>query len=675
MDCPDTCSLEVTVTDGRVTAVGAAKTSAHPVMSDFICSKVASFDRRVYHPDRLLYPMRRTGAKGSRTFARITWDEAIATIADRFRQIIAQHTAEAILPYHYGGSNGYLTDGGMDDFFFARLGASRLARTLCAVPATEMALAVYGKMPGVAFEDYPAARCIIIWGGNPKASNIHLVPFLREAKRRGAFIAVVDPRANFSADEIDLHLPVYPGADLPLALGLLHEWQRTGKVASAFVERHGVDSTALLAAAADWPLERAAEVARLPAQDLRRLADAYAAATPAVIRIGWGLERNINGAAAIAAVLGIPALLGKFGVRGGGYTLSNSGGSKFDTQGLFGEVPWTTREINMTRLAAVLDGTGGDMADEHGDGTAGLTPQVRALFVYNSNPLVSAPDQAGITRGLAREDLFTVVFDQVMTDTAEFADVVLPATTFLESDEIRRGYGAYIVGGGRPVIAPCGQSRPNADVFAALGRAMGFTDAPFSWDAATLRKKTIAAISIAGRPVDAAPIEAGGFDRYDFPGLTPVQFQTVFPQTPDRKIHFAPPSLGPQPFAFQAITSSEYPLALITPATSKTVSTMFGEFNLRELRVMLHPADARARGISSGDTVRVFNARGEIICPADVSPRTREGVASMPKGAWRKSSRNGNVSTALCPAHTQRVGGAACYNDARVEITRLDAIA
>lgn len=670
MDCPDTCSLEVTVTDGRIRNIGASSVVEHPNTNGFICDKVAHFDRRVYHDDRLLHPLRRTGKKGAGQFERTSWDEAIAIIVARFREIIAQHGAEAILPYHYGGSNGYLTDGGMDEFFFARLGASRLARTLCGTPATEAALAVYGKMPGVAFEDYPEAKCIIIWGGNPKASNIHLVPFLREAKRKGAFIAVVDPKNNFSGDEIDLHIPVYPGADLPVALGLIHEWKKTGKLANEFLRQHAVEIDPLMAAAAEWPLERAASAARVSVTHLRKLADAYAAASPSVIRIGWGMERNSNGARAITAVLAIPALLGKFGMRGGGYTLSNGGAGKLDAKKLFGDFSWNAREINMTRLAAVLAGIGGDMADQHGDGTAGLTPPVKALFVYNANPVASAPDQSGIEHGMQREDLFTIVFDQVMTDTAQFADIVLPATTFLESDEIRRGYGAYVVGGGRPAIEPCGESRPNAHVFAALGRAMGLSDAPFSWDANTLRRRTIEAISLMGKPVDAAKIEAGQLARYDFPGAAPVMFDTVFPLTPDKRIHLSPAVLGPQPFHYEEISSGKYPLAFITPATSKSVSTMLAETNIRELRVMLHPADAAARGIAAGDTVRVFNDLGEVVCRAEVSARVREGVASMPKGAWRKSSLNGKASTALCPSHTQFVGGAACYNDARVQIAK-----
>ncbi len=670
MDCPDTCALEVTVSEGRVQAIRGSKDPAHPLTAGFICDKVAQFGKRVYHEDRLLYPMRRAGAKGSASFERVSWDEALGTIAARLRQITARWGAEAILPYHYGGSNGWLTDGAMDEFFFARLGASRLARTLCATPATEVALAMYGKMPGVAFEDFPRAKFILLWGANPKASNIHLVPFLKQARRNGAFIAVVDPKRNFSADEYDLHLPVFPGADLPLALAMIRRWRERDELDTEFLQQHTDGLEPLLAQAEAWPLERAAAAARVPAADIARLAEIYALSSPAVLRAGWGLERNRNGGQAMAAILALPALLGKFGMRGGGYTLSNSGGAKFDTKKLFGDMPWATREINMTRLGAVLAGRSGLMDAGHGDADVELKPPVQALFVYNCNPAVTAPDQESVLRGFDREDLFTVVFDQVMTDTAKYADVLLPATTFLEADEIRRGYGAYVMGGGRPVIDPCGEARSNPDVFAALGRAMGWSDPPFHWDAVTLRRKTIESVTLAGKPVDPAPIEAGGFVRYDFPGGAPVQFVNVMPQTVDKKIHLTPAVLGPRPYHYEPVTSEKYPLALISPATSKMVTSMMGEFNFPELRVMLNPADAAARHIAPGDTVRVFNELGEVVCRAEVSARVREGVASLPKGAWRKSSLNGKTSTALCPAHTNVVGGGACYNDARVQIAR-----
>ncbi|HWQ02836.1 MAG TPA: molybdopterin-dependent oxidoreductase, partial [Candidatus Nitrosotenuis sp.] len=559
MDCPDTCTLEVRVEDGRIREIRGAQDE--PLPGGFICSKVAHFDRRVYHADRVLHPLRRRGAKGHAAFERITWDEAIAEIVTRFREIIAQWSAEAIVPYHYGGSNGYLSDGLLDDYFFARLGASRIARTLCAVPATLVATGMYGKMPGVAFEDFPHAKCIIVWGANPKASNIHLVPFLRAAKRAGAFVAVVDPRNNFSAGEIDLHLPVYPGTDLPVALAMIRKWDRAGLLDKTFLAQHADGLDALLAAADAWTLERAASVARVEAGAIRRLAEKFAQESPAVIRVGWGLERNTNGAQAMAAILALPALLGKFGVRGGGYTLSNSGAMKLDVAKIFNHFTgepgcceprlaasasahpsaftWTTRELNMSQLGTLL--------------TEPLEPPIKALFVYNCNPAATAPDQNAVLRGLAREDLFTVVHEQVMTDTAQFADIVLPATTFLEHYDVRRGYGNYFIGGTRPVIPPAGEAKPNEEVFSLLGRAMGWHEEFLQWDSATWVRKIAAAVSYPGGPVNAERLLSGEGQRYNFPGEQPVQFGTVHPLTPDGKIHLTPAVLGPRPFVFAAV--------------------------------------------------------------------------------------------------------------------------
>jgi anaerobic selenocysteine-containing dehydrogenase len=654
MDCPDTCALEVAVAGGRIDAI--RPSDKNPTTGGFICSKIAGFAQRVYHPDRLLYPMRRMGPKESAKFARISWDEAIAEITSRFREIIGRWGGEAIVPYHYGGSNGYLSDDFIDSFYFAKLGASRLARTLCAAPAGAVAKGMYGKMPGVAFEDYPCAKFILIWGANPKASNIHLVPFLRQAKRNGAFVAIVDPLRNFTAGEADLHLPVFPGADLPVALAMIRLWKENGKLDFAFLREHADGLETLLAAAEAWPLERAAAAARVPAEQIGRLAETYAALSPAVVRLGWGLERNRNGGQAMAAIMAMPALLGKFGVRGGGYTLSNSGAARLDEEKLLGKVDWNTRELNMAELGALLGN--------------GVEPPVKALFIYNCNPVATAPDQAAVLRGLVREDLFTVVHDQVMTDTAKYADILLPATTFLEHYDIRRGYGSYVVGGAQPVIDACGEAKPNEAVFAALGRAMGWDDAPFTWDTAACVGKVIEAIHLDGRPVDLASLAQGGVRRYDFPGAHPVLFENVFPRTPNGRIQLTPAALGPKPYTFDPVESKELPLALVSPATSKMISSTLGEYNYRELRVALNPGDAAARGIRDGDVVRVFNELGEVICRARVDDHLREGVVSIPKGAWRKSSLNGFTATALCPATTNVVAGGACYNDARVEVCK-----
>ena len=656
LDCPDTCSLEVTVEDGVIAKIDAAFDSGNPVTNDFICSKVRHFAKRVYHEDRLLHPMRRVGAKGSGAFTPISWDEAIEEVASRLGAIRDEHGGEAILPYYYGGSNGFMTDELVDSIFFARLGASRLGKTICAAPTSAVAEDMYGKMAGVAFPDYVEADAILIWGANPKASNIHLIPYLREAKSRGAFIAVVDPVRQLSKDLVDLHLPVFPGADLPLALGMIDHWSKEGKLDRDFIEQHALGLEPLLKAASSWPLEKAAAEAGVDEVKLRELADRFASASRALLRCGWGLERNQNGGQAVAAVMAIPALLGKFGQRGSGFTLSNSGAGRMDDSQIWDRASWQTRVINMTELSLVLN-TPPD-------------PPIRGLFVFNCNPVATVPDQNGIIQGLSRDDLFTVVSEQVMTDTARYADIVLPATTFLEHRELKLSYGNYVVGATEPVIEPRGEARTNIALFSALGRAMGFTDEAFRWSEDDAREKIIAAIRLNGKPVSAEPLRAGKFHGYDFDGPAPIQFENVFPATPGGKIQLTPECLGERPYHYDPVRS-EFPLALISPATSKTVSSTLGEFNLPELRATLHPGDAEPRGIKSGDRVRVFNELGEVMCHARVDERVRAGVVHIPKGAWMKSSLNQRVSTALTPTHVNVVAGGACFNDARVEVERL----
>jgi anaerobic selenocysteine-containing dehydrogenase len=656
MDCPDGCALEVEVSAGRVVSVGPAVAAG----TDFICGKVANFAKRLYHQERVLRPLRRTGAKGSGHFEVISWSEALEVVAERILAVREEHGGEAILPYHYGGSNGLLTDDFLDDLFFARLGSSRLAKTICAVPATQVALGMYGKMPGVPFEDYPLARCIVVWGANPKGSNIHLVPFLRAARAAGAFVASVDPRNNFGSGEIDLHLPVMPGQDLPVALAMINRWNRTGVLDQAFLADHGDGLEPLLARAAEWSIERAAGVAAVPPRGIARLADRLVELSPAVVRCGWGIERNRNGAQAIAAVLAIPALLGKFGVKGGGYTLSNNGGTRFDRAAVLGDFEWTTRELNMTQLGRHIDP----------ESPTAPAPPVKLLFVYNANPVASTPHQRSIERGLAREDLFTVVHEQVMTDTARWADIVLPAATFLEGTDLRVSYGDYVAGGVRPVIPPAGEARTNMQLFAALGRRLGMIDEVFELSDKELLERVTGALKLGGEPADPA-VGAGERRRYGFGGRSAIQFESVKPQTADGKIHLTPAHLGPEPYVWQA-PANEFPLAMVTAADRRLINSTFGESSIDALTVMLHPDDAERRGVQNGAFVRVFNQLGEVHCRASVSAKVRPGVVWMPKGAWQRSSRNGATSTALCPDDAQVVGDAACFNDARVEIARLD---
>lgn len=657
MDCPDTCSLDVEVTDGRVSKIRGSR--VNPLTDDFICSKVANFTKRLYGRERLLYPMLRIGAKGEGRFQRISWAEAMSIISESCIAIQNRWGGEAILPYSYGGSNGILGQDTSDKAFFAKLGASRLARTVCAAPTTEAAIGMYGKMAGVAFEDYVHSRCIIIWGVNPKASHIHLVPFLKQAKANGAKIVTIDPVRNFSARESDIHLPVYPGTDLAVALAMINYWHENKMLDWDFITQHTTGVEMLLEKAEAFSLKKAAHIARVEAADIEKIARLYAESEPAVMRAGWGLERNRNGGQAAAAILALPALLGKFGKRGGGYTLSNSGAYRFDGSKMVEAEAWNTRTINMNVLGKVL------LEEKN--------PPVKMLFVYNCNPVATVPNQNAIIAGLQREDLFTVVFDQVMTDTAAFADVLLPAVTFLEQHEIKKAYGSYSLHYSAPVIPALGEAKPNEEVFAMLGRAMGWEDEAFQKNTHDYLHNATHAIRGMGREISFEQLQRDKIAFFDFPGQLPIQFATAFPFTHDRKVHFVPAQLGEHPYEFlDEEINPAYPLAMISPATDKAINSMMAEYMMPELYLEMHPDDAAARGLQNNETVRVFNNLGEVVCRLKIQADVRSGVVVMPKGAWRKASKNGKTSTALSPDTLNVVGGGACFNDARVEVARFE---
>ena len=657
LDCPDACSLEVTVEDGRVTRVEGAR-DRNPLTSGFICAKVRRLPEHVHGEERVLHPMLRTGEKGAGRFQRITWPEAIALLASRLVEARDRFGGESILPYSYGGSNGPLSQGTTDALLFRRLGASRLARTVCAAPTGAVATAMYGKMEGVAPADYAEARLIVVWGANPQVSGIHLMPPIRAARARGAKLVVIDPRATPLARQADLHLAPRPGADVVLALALIRELFETGRADHAFLAAHAEGWQELRRRAEPWTVARAAATAGVAEGDLRALAALYADTNPAVVRCGWGVERNRNGGSAVAAILALPAVAGKFGVRGGGYTLSNSGAWRFDAGVIAGPEP-ATRVVNMNRLGEALT----SLAD----------PPVRLLFVYDSNALATSPHQSLIRRGLARTDLFTVVFDAVATDTARFADLVLPATTFLEHRELSRGYGAFVLQAAGPVIPRVGEARPNYEVFADLALAAGVAtrdEIPSEEDAIRLL------LDSTGRGDELRDELAGRGWATPEAGERPIQFVDVHPRTAGRRVHLLPEALdreapeGLYRFRDDPATA-EYPLALISPATGRTISSTFGQLHPEPARLAIHASDAAARGIADGDRVRVHNEWGEVVCRAQVSDGLRPGVVELPKGLWSHHTENGATANALAPDTLTDVGGGACFNDARVDVERL----
>jgi anaerobic selenocysteine-containing dehydrogenase len=653
LDCPDSCSLAVTVENGRVVEIdGAGKT---PEDSGYICAKVRRFADRVYGESRLLHPAVRTGPKGRGTFKRVSWDDALGAIASKLTAVRDEFGGEAILPFAYGGSNGLLSDNTTDAELFRALGSSRLARTVCAAATGAAHQAMYGRMPGVAYADYLHAGLIVVWGANPSTSGIHLVPVIRKAQKAGAKLVVVDPRQTNLARVADLHLALRPGTDVVVALALHRFLFEEGHADWHFLAGQAEGIDALRARAREWTFDRAGSVAGLEPDLLRRVAELYAACSPAVIRCGWGLERNRNGGSAVMAVLALPAVAGKFGVRGGGFTMSNSSAWALSSASWIGTPEPATRVVNMSRLGRAL-------VEEQ-------RPPIKALFVYNANPAATVPDQNAVLRGLAREDLFTVVFEQVMTDTALYADVLLPATTFLETYDIVRGYGNYALQLARPVIDAVGEARPNVEVFSELAQRLGFRSDMETEGEALLRVAAAMPESLS------APLLAGDIPEPPS-GSRPVQFVDVRPATPNGKVRLFPEELeaaapaglyGYQPDP----ATASYPLALISPASDKTISSTMGELRVRPGTLFMHPDDATAREIEEGDVVRVFNGLGEVHCPVTLGTQIAPGTISLPKGLWRRSTLNESTGTALVPDTLTDLGGGACFNDARVEVVRV----
>jgi len=655
LDCPDACTLDVTLRSGRITKIDGS--TGNHITNGYICAKVRGFHERVYGDDRLLYPAVRTGAKGAGKFKRVSWENALELIAGKMREARDTSGAETILPLCYGGSNGFLTQDYADAILFRRLGTSRLLRTVCAAPTGAANMGLYGKMASVSYEDYPAARMIIIWGVNPGVSGIHLMPFLKQARDNGAYVVVLDPRATTVARQADLHLAVRPGTDLPVALAIHRYLFEEGLADQAFLDQHTSGAADLRKKAEPWTFERAAEVSGIDAGQLRALAERYAKASPALVKCGWGLERNRNGGSAAAAVLALPSVAGKFGVRGGGFSMSNSASWEIERTWLDDAEP-PTRAINMNKVGRMLTEPEG--------------APVNVLFVYNCNPVAILPDQRRVIRGFERADLFTVVFDQVMTDSAMYADVVLPATTFLEHYDFARGYGPITLQLGRPVIDAVGESRPNSDVFLDLSRRLELS---VDGDPEDDLESMLAVLGQLPEPVG-SDLRETWHARPPYGGR-PVQFVDVFPKTADQKVHLFPPALDHQApmglYGYQVDPGTvEFPLALISPASERTISSTLGELPRPEVRLEMNPEDAEARGVEEGDGLRVWNSLGEVRINAHLTHLMRPGTVAMPKGLWRRNTINGYTSNALSPDTLSDLGGGACFNDARVQVEKVE---
>jgi anaerobic selenocysteine-containing dehydrogenase len=654
LDCPDACTLSVTVQHGKLVDIDGSHRNA--VTDGYICAKVRKFGDRVYGPDRLLYPAIRKGRKGEGKFGRVSWDEAMEAIVDRMQRAKVNHGGASILPYSYGGSNGLLTQDNFDARLWRRFGTSRLARTLCAAPTGAANMALYGKMPSITYQDYPEAALIVLWGVNPSASGIHLIPYVREAQQRGAKLVVVDPRSTQMSRAADLHVQVKPGTDIAVAMAIHRHLFTAGFTDEAFLQTHTKGAADLRARAEEWTFDRAADVAGVSAAHIEQFAELYAQSSPALIRCGWGLERNRNGGNAALAVLALPAVGGKFGVRAGGYSMSNSASWNIERPWIAAAEP-DTRVVNMNHLGRALL--------EYDN------PPVDVLFVYNCNPAATVPDQRRVLKGLEREDLFTVVFEQVMTDTALYADVILPNTTFLEGYDFAKAYGPLNIALAHPVIDAVGEARSNADVFGELCSRLGFID----------QGEPSGELDLLVEVLDSLPGTIGAELRNgNSPvppfGSTPIQFVDVFPNTADRKVDLFPAALEATApaglYRYQPDPATDaYPLTLISPSSERTISSTLGELPRPDVKLTMHPEDAAARGLADNDLVRIFNELGEVQCTLSVLPTVRPGTVSLPKGLWRRSTRNGYTANALVPDTLTDLGAGACFNDARVQVTSL----
>ena len=630
--------------DGRLVGVSAAP--GNPVTAGWICHKVKHHARRVYAPERVTTPLVRTGRKGEGTFRPASWDEALDLVAGRIRDAIAAHGTAAVLPYVYNSSAGALTSAGLTALLFARLGVPEVAHTICAATAGQAWDDTFGDMLSADPLDVPHADLVVVWGANPTVSNTHLLPLITEATRNGATLVVVDPRRTGVAQRADLHLAVRPGTDVVLAYALARLLHQQGAVDEAFCAQHASGVEQFLDAAAEWTVDRAAEVCGLQAEDITTLASLIATRRPAMLRIGWGPERNRNGGSSCRAILGLWVLAGHFGQRGAGVIASLAGASPLSSRRVaLGERPARAGTVNMNRVGAILCG------EEPGAAPASV------LFVQGANPAATAPDQRTMLRGLAREDVFTVVHDQVMTDTARFADVVLPATTHFEADDVAVSYGTYVLQTVPAVIGRVGESRTNNELAAALAARLGLDPVEFDPDPAVLLARMAG-----GTPVE--PVQElrqrGGT----------VQFVDSFPSFAGGRARLLVDG-GELPLPRYRPLDGSDALTLISPATAKTINSIFAEFDPPPAVLSINPADAAGRGVVADSMVRVWNDQAELELPCRIDAALRPGVCSIPKGLWLSALPGGLTANSLAPATISDLAGGACFNDARVQVAAI----
>ena len=663
LDCPDTCSLSVKVADDQVVSVRGSK--VNPITHGAVCTKVANlYPSFVHGPNRLRHPLRRVGPKGSGQFERISWDHALDVIHRNVGGIIDRYGPQALLPLNYAGPHGMLAGDSMSLRFFHRIGASLLNRSpLCGGIRSTAYAGTFGATPGTPLQQVSLAKLIIVWGNNATVCNLHLMRQINAAKRGGAKLVVIDPRCVKVAEQAHLHLAVRPGTDVVLAWAIAVELERTDGLDRAFIDAHVLGFDAFMHAARAYPPERAAGICGVALEDILTLARWYREASPAVIAWGNGLERNRNGGSGLRAIAALPALAGKFGVAGGGVV----GGAGHAFPKTPDRLTRTDFAHPNTRTLNIID-VGRHLLDES------LDPPLKALFVYNHNPVIVHPDQNRMKLGLAREDLFTVGIDVAMTDSMTYADVVLPACTHFEHADLYAAYGQQFLQRSEAVIPPVGESLPNTEIFRRLAATFGFSDPAFRETDAELMDCALNPEDPRMQGLRPSRIPLDKATRMEFSGNEPVLFHNVAPRTPSGKIELESATLGARYGAalpeYRPLTSP-YPLTLITPASDQRITSTFGGLAESDEAPVLemNPADATARGLVDGTVVRIWNELGQVYLPLLITAAVRPGVVSSDKGAWLRTSQNGQTVSALAPTHKADLAEGACYNDARVEVS------
>jgi anaerobic selenocysteine-containing dehydrogenase len=672
-DCPDTCGMLVTVKDG--VALKIQGDPSMPFTDGTLCTKVAHYLERTYSPDRLLYPMRRVGAKGKGEFKRITWDEALDEIAARFKSLAADDP-ETILPLSYAGTMGMVQYASMDRRFFHRLGASLLDRTLCSSAGKYGLKATLGGSVGMDPERFDEAKLIVLWGANPVVSNLHLWSRVQEAKRRGAKIIAIDPYLSLSAEKCTQHIALLPGTDGALALGLMHLLIAEGMIDRDYIERHTVGFDELAARVRQYTPEWTARTCGLEVAEVVQLAREYGTTKPAAIRLNYGMQRHAGGGIAARNIACLPALTGAWRDAAGGIVLTTADFYSFNHAGLERADLLGARRPRVINHSAL------------GDALTSAQPPVRAVLVYNNNPVAVCPDSAKVVAGFARADLFCVVMDSFLTDTADYADIVLPATTQLEHYDVHKSYGHLYVLANNPAIAPVGESLPNSEVFRRLAARMGFDEPCFRDSDEDICRTALESQMPRMRDVAWEAVKESGWQRLAVPERFAPFAEGGFP-TPSGKCELKSALLesqGMDPLPFfnppaESVASNpelakRFPLAFLSPPARNFLNSSFA--NLKrfrdiegEPRLEMHAADAAARGIRDGDLVRAYNDRGSYQLRARVNDKPRRGVVVAPSVWWRKHAPDGRNANSVTSQRIADLGGAATFYDCLVEVEKV----